>query len=53
MIKIIDNDYIICDKCGAKMTAKDSGWITIDVNHYCSDCYDFIEIDIPKKGDKQ
>ena len=44
MSKIIDHYYIICDKCGARMTAKYSEWITIGENHYCSDCYDFIEI---------
>ena len=33
---------IICDKCGAKMTAEDSKWITIGENHYCPNCYEFI-----------
>ena len=41
MNKII-NYYIICDKCGAKMTAEDSEWITIGENHYCPNCYEFM-----------
>ena len=53
MSKIIYHYYIICDKCGARMTAEDSEWITTGENHYCQDCYDFIEInDIPKPDNR-
>ena len=63
---------IICDRCGkslieesemcypdkdsALMVAEQSGWMDINGNHYCPDCYELSDITdryVPKKGGVQ